>query len=109
MLGAIDRIFQSDHSAPAGGRSVGQGAYLSTALAIRIVVREVGQAVVVVVVAAVVVVVGTRVVVLGRVARAAGAAVVAVAPLRPGLCNKRGDCDPLLRPVCLLQAVAELM
>ena len=59
MLGAIDRIFQSDHSAPAGGRSVGQGAYLSTALAIRIVVREVGQAVVVVVVAAVVVVVGT--------------------------------------------------
>ena len=26
-----DRIFQSDHSAPAGGRSVGHGAYLSTA------------------------------------------------------------------------------
>ena len=63
-------VFQSDHSAPAGGRSVGQGAYLSTALAIRIV-REVGQAVVGVVVAAEVVVVGTRVVVLGRVARAA--------------------------------------
>ena len=47
---------------------MGQGAYLSTALAIRIVVREVGQAVVGVVVAAEVVVVGTRVVVLGRVA-----------------------------------------
>ena len=39
-------ILQSDHSAPVGGRSVGQGAYLSTALAIRIVVQEVGQAVV---------------------------------------------------------------
>ena len=42
---------------------MGQGAYLSTALAIRIVVREVGQAVVVVVVAAeVVVLLQTRVI-----------------------------------------------
>ena len=54
---------------PAGGRSVGQGAYLSTGLAIRIVAREVGH--VIVVVAAVVIVVGMRVVVLGRVASAA--------------------------------------
>ena len=61
---------------------MGQGAYLSTALAIRIVVREVGQVVVVVVVAAVVAVVGTRVVVLGRVARAAVFVVAPPAALR---------------------------
>ena len=55
---------------------MGQGAYLSTGLAIRIVAREVRH-VVVVVAAAVVVVVGMRVVVLGRVA---SAAVVIAAP-----------------------------
>ena len=45
---------------------MGQGAYLSTGLAVRIVAREVGH--VIVVVAVVVIVVGMRVVVLGRVA-----------------------------------------
>ena len=48
---------------------MGQGAYLSTALAIRIGALEVRH--VVVVVAAAVIVVGMRVVVLGRVASAA--------------------------------------
>ena len=47
---------------------MGQGAYLSTVLAIRIVAREVRH--VAVIVAAVVVVVGMRVVVLGCVATA---------------------------------------
>ena len=63
---------------------MGQGAYLSTALAIRIVVREVGQAVIVVVVAAEVVVVSTRVVVLGRVASAAAVVVAPLAALQQG-------------------------
>ena len=70
---------------------MGQGAYLSTALAIRIVVREVGQAVVVVVVAAEVVVVGTRVVALGRVARAAVVVLAPPAALR--LANSHGVLD----------------
>ena len=70
---------------------MGQGAYLSTALAIRIVVREVGQAVVGVVVAAEVVVVGTRVVALGRVARAAVVVLAPPAALR--LANSHGVLD----------------
>ena len=70
---------------------MGQGAYLSTVLAIRIVVREVGQAVVAVVVAAEVVVVGTRVVVLGRVASAAVSVVAPPAAL--WLANSHGVLD----------------
>ena len=68
---------------------MGQGAYLSTVLAIRIVAREVRH--VVVVVAAAVVVVGMRVVVLGRVASAA--VVVAAPPAALWLASARWVAD----------------
>ena len=68
---------------------MGQGAYLSTVLAIRIVAREVRH--VVVVVAAAVVGGGMRVVVLGRVASAA--VVVAAPPAALRLANSHGVLD----------------